>query len=284
MFTDENNRLTPRGTAKLIFLACLGIIVVILFFGSWKIVGAGEEGVFMKLGAVQERSLDEGLHFKLPFIHKIKAINVQTQKAQVTVDAASADLQQVTATIALNYHIKRGSAWNLYKEIGMRYKDRVIDPAVEESVKASTANFTAKELITKRSEVKALSKEKLSAQLLPFHIVLDEFSIENFNFDPEFDKAIEAKQIAEQQALKAENDLKRVEFEQAQEIEKAKAEAKKSELQALALSHDASAKNLIKKIEAEATLELARKWDGKLPANWVIGGTIMDKLIFKFAQ
>ena len=123
-----------------------------------------------------------------------------------------------------------------------------------------------------------------AAEFLVLDIVLDEFSIENFDFTPEFDAAIEAKVTAEQNALKAQHDLARVEFEQQQEIEKAKAFAKKSELEAEALSNTASATNLIRKIEAEATLELAKKWNGILPNNWVIGGTVLDKLIDKMSR
>lgn len=283
-YLNERGNITPKGVGMLLFLAVAAIVLLILVFGSWSIVKAGNEGVLIKLGAVQQYSLSEGFHWKAPFLHKIKNVNVQTQKAQVTADAASADLQQVTATIALNYHIQRGFAYKLYQDIGMAYKERVIDPAVEEAVKASTANFTAEELITKRQEVKAAAKDRLAAQLKPFYIVLDEFSIENFDFTPEFDAAIEKKVTAEQNALTAQHDLARVEFEQKQEIEKAKALAEKSRLEAQALSNTASAKNLIEKIEAEATLEFAKRWNGVLPNNWVIGGTVMDKLIQKFAQ
>ena len=283
-FLDENGDITLAGVKRIIAWGIFAVFFIIFAFGSWAIVPPGHRGVLIKLGAVQDRSLEEGFYWKMPFIHQIRKMNIQTQKEETQADAASKDLQQVTATIATNFHVRPDMAHKVYQMIGTDYKARVIDPAVEEAVKASTSKFNAGELITKREEVKSVAKDVLRAQLAQFNIVLDEFSIVDFQFSEQFDSAIEAKVTAAEQAKKAENDLRRVEFEQQQEIEKAKAFAKKSELEAQALSNTVSASNLIRKIEAEAVLEFAKSWNGILPNNWVIGGTVLDRLIEKFSR
>ena len=283
-FFEESNGYTRPKVGFIVTHIVGGVFLLVVLFGSWATVPAGHRGVKVHMGAVEEHSLSEGFHWKLPFVQDIIVVNVQTQKSEVQADSASKDLQEVSTTIALNFRIDPSNAWKLYQEIGEDYDFRVIAPAIEEAVKTATAQYTAEELITKRNEVKNVAKDALKNQIAPFHIALEEFSIVNFSFSEEFDRAIEQKVTANELALKAENDLKRVEFEQQQEIEKAKAHAEKARLEALALQNSVAAANLTKKLEAEAMLEFAKKWNGQLPANWVVGGTVVDKFLNNFAK
>ena len=246
---------------KLISILIGVVILFILVNSSFKTVGAGERGVvFSKFGGVKDRILNEGLQFKIPFIEDIIPVDVKVQKAQTDATAASKDLQTVSSTIAINYHIDPGQVNTVYQEIGLFFKDRVIDPAVQESVKAVTAQFTAEELITRRSEVSDNIKEDLRLRLIKFNIIMDGVNIVDFSFSRGFNEAIEAKQTAEQNALKAERDLDRIKIEAQQKITQAKAEAESQRLQRATISP------IILQLRA------IEKWDGHFPQ--VVGGAL----------
>ncbi|MFQ5510010.1 MAG: prohibitin family protein, partial [Leptospirillia bacterium] len=182
-------------------------VVAILFLGfnfAFETVGAGERGVvFSKFGGVKDQVLSEGLHFKIPLVEDIIPVDVKVQKAQTRAAASSKDLQTVSSIFAINYHVAGDRVHVVYQDVGTDFKSRIIDPAVQEAVKAITAQYSAEELITKRPQVRNDIKEMLRDRLAQFNIILDEFSIVAFEFSPEFNAAIEAKQTAEQNALKA---------------------------------------------------------------------------------
>jgi regulator of protease activity HflC (stomatin/prohibitin superfamily) len=234
---------------------------VFLLSSSFAIVGAGERGVvFSKLGGVKQLILGEGLRFKIPFLEDIIKVDVKVQKSQTDATAASKDLQTVSSTIALNFHIDPGKVNVVYQELGLFFKERMIDPAVQESVKAVTALFTAEELITRRSEVSDKIKENMTTRLLDFNIIVDGFNIIDFSFSRGFNDAIEAKQTAEQNALKAKRDLDRIKIEAEQKITQARAEAEGQRLQRETIS------------PTILQLRAIEKWDGKFPQ--VIGGAM----------
>jgi regulator of protease activity HflC (stomatin/prohibitin superfamily) len=237
------------------------VIVGMVLMGSFKVVGAGERGVvFSKISGIKDVQLGEGLHFKIPFIEEIITIDVKVQKSQLEARAASSDLQNVSSTVAVNYHVDPRWGHKVYQEIGLAYRERVIDPAVQESVKGVTAQYTAEALITKRSEIKDKITADLSARLMKFNILVDEFSIVDFQFSAEFNAAIEAKQGAEQSALKATRDLDRIKVEAEQTISRARAEAEAMRIQQTTLT------------PMLLQLRALEKWDGHLPT--VSGGAV----------
>lgn len=245
--------------------ALIGVIVVILAFivlkSTFETIGAGMRGVvFSRFGGVQDRILDEGLRFKIPFIEYIIQMDVKIQKSETSTSAASKDLQMVSSTIAINYHVDPEKVNKVYQTIGKHFKERVIDPAVQESVKAATAQFTAEELIARRQEVKEQIKESLAERLAAFNIVVDEFNIVDFTFSRKFDEAIEAKQEAEQRALKAKRDLERIKIEAEQKITQARAEAEAQRIQ-----RETITPTLLQ-------LRAIEKWDGHFPQ--VVGGAL----------
>lgn len=239
---------------KLIGYAVAGIFILIILGSSFRTIGPGERGVvFSQFGGVKDVILDEGLRFKIPFVEDIIKIDVRIQKSQTDASAASKDLQIISSTIAVNYHMDPTKANKVFQEIGLAFKERVIDPSVQEAVKAVTAQFTAEELITRRSEVKEQIKESLAKRVLAFNILVDDFNIVDFSFSQQFNAAIEAKQTAEQQALKAKRDLDRIKIEAEQKITQAKAEAESQRLQ----------KETISPIILQ--LRAIEKWDGHFP-------------------
>lgn len=249
------------GGSRFIVPAIVVFALVLLLNASFQTVGAGERGVvFSQFGGVRDRVLDEGFRLKIPFIEDIILVNVQVQKSQTDATAASKDLQTVASTIALNYHIDPGKVNTVYQEIGLHFKERVIDPAVQESVKAVTAEFTAEELITRRNEVSTKIRENLTTRLMVFNIITDGFNIVDFAFSREFNIAIEAKQTAEQNALKAKRDLDRIKIEAEQKVASAKAEAESQRLQGVTITP------IILQLRA------IEKWDGHFPQ--VIGGAM----------
>ncbi len=242
---------------KTVVKVFVGIIVVILLINImsfFTVVNAGERGILLQLGTVKE-VYEPGLHFQVPLLTNVVIMDVQTQKSQDTVDAASKDLQQIEATVALNYHADPGNVDKIYQQIGMDYASRIIDPSIQESVKEVTAQYTAEELIAKRSEVKTLIVKSLQERLKPYNVIVDDVSIVNFNFSAEFNASIESKQTAVQSALKAENDLKRIQIEAQQKIETAKADAESIRIQGEALKDN----------NGLVQLKMVEKWNGQMP-------------------
>ena len=255
--------MSEMSRSKLIKLVIIvvAILFVILFINPFVIIGAGERGVVLTFGAVGSKVLDEGLHLRIPFVQKIIKVDVKVQKAQPDATAASKDLQDIHSTIALNYHISPDHANVVYQKIGIHFADRVIDPTVQEVVKAVTAKYTAVELITQREKVRGDIRELLKKRLIDYDIMVDDFAIVNFRFSPQFTQAIESKQTAEQFALRAQRDLDRIKIEAQQKIAQAQAEAEALRLQKMNVTAE-----LIKLRQIEASMKAIEKWDGHLPS------------------
>jgi regulator of protease activity HflC (stomatin/prohibitin superfamily) len=241
------------------------ILVFFLFLNPWVQVGAGQRGVVLNFGAVQDKVLDEGLHFRIPIMQKVALMDVKVQKAVTDAVSGSADLQDVTSSVALNYHIVPDKANVVYQTIGVEFKERIIDPAIQEVTKAVSARYSAEELITKRPAVSEAMRTTLAERLMVHNIAVDAVSIVAFSFSKIFTEAIESKQTAEQLALKAKRDLDRIRIEAEQKVTAAKAEAESLRLQRANISTD-----LIELRKIEANLKAIEKWNGILPQ--VTGG------------
>lgn len=234
-------------------VAALIAIFIIVAVTPFTVIDAGERGVVTRVGAYA-RTVEPGIHWVTPLVESVVKFDVRTQKEQAEASAASADLQTVNATVAVNYNIDPVKVGDLYVRIGSDYKSRVIDPAIQEVVKASTAKYTAEELITKRAlvteEIQSALKERLGAN----DIQISSVSIVNFNFSESFNAAIEAKVTAEQDALAAKNKLAQIEFEAQQKIETAKADAEAIRIQAQAINSQGGADYV--------ALKKIYQWDG----------------------
>lgn len=248
-----------KGPMRLL-LIIIGVLVVFLLLNPWIQIGAGERGVVLNFGAVQDSVLGEGLHFRIPIMQKVVPMDVKVQKSLTNAAASSSDLQEVSSEVALNYHIIPDRANIVYQSIGVQFKERIIDPAVQEVVKAVTAKYTAEELITKRPAVSEAMRANLAERLMTYNIAVDAFSIVGFSFSKIFMEAIESKQTAEQLALKAKRDLERIKIEAEQKVTAAKAEAESLRLQRANISPD-----LIELRKIEANLRAIDKWNGILP-------------------
>jgi len=242
---------------KIIIFSIIAVIGLFLLMSlsPFGIINAGERGIFLRFGAVTGRIVSEGLYFRIPIVESIKVMDVKIQKDEADVSAASKDLQTVTSRVALNYHIDPAQVAHVYQNIGVEYKARLIDPYVQEAVKAISAKYTAEELITKRELVREDIKTALRIKFANSGILVDEFNIVNFEFSRSFNEAIEAKVTAEQNALAAKNKLEQIKFESEQAIAAAKGKAEAQRIEGDALRANPQV------IELRAI----EKWDGKLP-------------------
>ncbi len=258
---------------KIVVLAVAILVVGVVVFSSFTVVSAGHTGVVLTFGAVEDTVLDEGLHFKIPFIQRVVQVNNRTQKIETEGSASSKDLQIVSYVVAVNYHVNNDSSASLYQNVGVDYGTVVVVPAIQESIKAVSAQYTAEELITKRQAVGDQIKEALSEKINQYGLTVEIFNIVNFDFSEEFNAAVEAKQTAQQNALKAEQDLARIEVEAKQKITQAEAEAESIRLIQEALAKSPDYVDYIK----------WSKWNGELPTVMSDSGVLisMDELAGK---
>ncbi len=254
-----------RRVAAIVIAAA--VLFLFLVLNPFVKIDAGERGVVLNFGAVQNEVLDEGLHIRIPIMQRIVKMDVKIQKSETRAEAASKDLQDIQSVIALNYHIIPEKANWVYQNIGVAFKERVIDPTVQESVKAVTARYTAVQLIGERENVSTAIKDALSQKLSDYNLFVDGFSVIDFSFSKKFTDAIEAKQEAEQLALKAQRDLERVKIEAEQKVAQAKAEAESLRLQKQQIT-----KELIELRKIEALREAIAKWNGTVPNVLLSGG------------
>jgi regulator of protease activity HflC (stomatin/prohibitin superfamily) len=241
------------------FLILAVVVFAVSVLNPTVFVPAGSRGILLEWGQVKS-VLPEGLNFKIPIVQSAVLIVVQTQKFEAESTAASKDLQNVHTKVALNYHLSPDAVGKLYRDVGMDYSDRVISPAVQESVKAATATYTAEQLITQRAMVKERIDHLLTERLVKYDVTVETTSITDFQFSDIFTQSIESKVTAEQLALKAENDLIRIKTEAQQKIESAKAEAESLRIQ----------NEQLQKSKDVLALRWIEKWNGQLPM--VYGG------------
>jgi regulator of protease activity HflC (stomatin/prohibitin superfamily) len=279
-----SNSNSSKGILRIAIPAIVGVIIVaILIVSGVKIVDAGNRGVLLNFGAVDiSRSLDEGIHFVVPVRDNVVQMEVRTQKITEDTVSASQDLQDVSTQVALNYRLDPDNAQVVYRQLGIDYANRVIVPAIQESVKQVTARFNAEELITQRESVKTEIEQQIRARLAAYNIIVDTISITEFQFSQEFVRAVEAKVAAQQRALQAQNELRRIEIE----AQQAEARAVGEQQANIARAEGVRQANVLQaQGEAQAITTIdqqlqqspsylewlkSQKWNGKLPL--VVGG------------
>ena len=248
---------------KYVLLAIIVIFLIITFFNSFKTIPTGFVGVKTRFGQVQDTMLNEGLNLKVPFIEKIVLMDCRTQKTEYTMEASSKDLQKISNfKIAINYNITNDTANKLYRSVGVDYKSIIVEPAIQEAMKATVANYTAEELITKRNEVSEFALDKLSPKLQENGITLTSLNILDLSFSEEFDTAVEQKQIVEQETQKAQYELEKARVENQKKIENAQADA-----EVMAAQNAQITDNYLKLKEIENQKAMIEKWNGQLPTT-----------------
>ena len=238
---------------KMIGIISIIIVCLLLIVQCFCIVESGEVGIRVRFGKVGKNTTSEGINLKIPVVEKIEKLNIRVQKIEVNTDSSSKDLQDVNMSLVVNYQINKKEAVNLYKNVGKSYEQVVLEPAIEEGIKAVTSQYTAEELITNRSEVSEKCQKELEQKVSKYGILVNDFNITNFRFSEEFTRAIEEKQVAEQKVLTAKQELEKERIEAEKKIVAAEAEKQANELKEHSLTD-----NIIKEKYIE-------KWNGELP-------------------
>lgn len=222
------------------------LIFLVLFFCSFKTIKSGEIGLKTRFGKITETSLKEGINFKIPFIEKIIKVNIKVQKAEMEIEGSTKDLQIVDTNIAVNYRIDPNKAPNLYKEVGNLYEETVLNPAIKESIKSAIAQYNAEEITINRTAVSQSCLKAIQDKVGKYGIIIEGFNLTDFSFSKEYTKAIEDKQVAEQN------------------LEKSKLEAKKKlvEAEATKKANELLQESLTDKLIMKQFIE---KWNGELP-------------------
>lgn len=272
---------SPKSSAgKIVGTAVAGVIAVILIASSFTIVPAGNTGVVLTLGKVSNTSFSEGFHLKIPFVQAVENMSNKIQVYETPASAVSKDLQTVSSNIAVNYRLVSDKSANMYQNVGTDYQTVLITPVVQECMKSATAKYTAEQLITERQAVGDEVKSALDAKLNSYGIYIEKFNIVNFDFSAEFNNAIEAKQVAEQNLLKTETEQKQaITIAEAQAKQKviaaeANANAILAEAQAQAEANRLIEASLSEKVIAYQQID---KWDGVMPK--VVSGDSNGMLI-----
>lgn len=189
-------------------LGCLGAIIVVGivgFFMAFQTVPAGSVGIVVSFGQVQDVTLPSGLHFVVPFVNSVHVIDTRVQSHEFgtqdgqPIEAASSEYQAVYLSGKFNYHVDGAYASVLYKTVGEDFASRIIDPAFKDIVKEIVPNYNIGQILLKRDAIRQTTIELLNANLARYHIIIDDVYFANISFSPEYEAAIEAKQVAQQQ-------------------------------------------------------------------------------------
>ncbi|MCU0848750.1 MAG: prohibitin family protein [Spirochaetes bacterium] len=250
------------GLKKYVSFLALAIFALLVGCGTFFTVGAGVVGVTFNTITGSTAAFSQGTYFKIPFVESVVKFDVKTQREDIKADSASKDLQKVHVHVVINYHLDYKKVNDLYVKVGRDFVEKIIHPAVNESVKASTAQFPVEEIIVKRESVKEMIENVLKERLAKYHIILESINLVNISFDEEFNKVVEQKQIEEQKIKTAEYRKKQAEQNKLTAILEAEAEAKKQDLLRQTISKDTI---MMKWIE---------KWNGQLP-TYMMGENAM---------
>ena len=253
---------------KLIIIGAAAIFVLVILLNSFTVVQAGHTGVVVTMGSVNEGVLQEGIHFKVPFVQNVVKIDNRIQKLEVNTEAFSKDLQSVKTVLAINYRVDTAKSYSIYKNIGADYENVLVVPAVNEVLKAITSQYTAEESITNRVLISDGLIEGLNKKLNDLGLYITDVNIIDFDFSEAFITAIEEKQVAQQQLLKAETEKQTA-------ITNAQASAEAAKIKA---EGDAKANKLLNDSLTDKVLENKKidKWNGELPKVSGSGSTIID--------
>ncbi len=243
---------------KLLLPAVL-VVAVMLAFSAFFIVPPGEVAIKTRLGAIVD-SYGEGMHFKLPFLESVTKFSIQIQRANIKTQAFSKDLQTMNAHLVVNHRIEQGTAVSIFRNLGPNYVENIVDPAVQEVFKAIAARYSAERVISERNELVMEINKEVKERLTAKQIVVTDISVVDLDFTEQFLKAVEDKQVADQQAQMAGKLVEKAKRDAEQQIAKSRGEA-----EALRMQREQVTPALIELRKVDAQLKAIEKWNGVLP-------------------
>jgi len=264
-------------------LAIVGLIVAIVLYNSQIMISSGNEGVLMKFGSVQSQPLHPGLHVLIPEYETAAIVSVQPETITSAENAATLDLQNIETSVAITYHIDPDDAPFFYENFRnvQSLATKIIKPTVSNDVRAITAHYNAEELITKRDEVDAKIKDLIVKSLLPYRLHVEAINTSNFSFSSSYADAIEAKQVQQQNTLKAQYSLDQEKIDAQKQVVQASANAEaqiakaKGDAQATILTAQAQSKanELVSSSLTPIIIQqqAIARWNGTLPSYMTSG-------------
>lgn len=258
----EVKNMDKNGVAGVVTVLILFVIAVLLC-NPIVVVGVGQRGVKVTLGKVSPESLGEGMHFIMPYIQRIAKMDVKTQKYTTQTHVYTKDIQQAKISYVVNYNLVADSAYRMYQEVGMDYVSKVINPVLEGTIKDVIGKWNAQDLVANREEATNDILAKLKDQLTERYVNVTDFQIIDIGYSEVFERAIESKVTAEQDALKAKNKTVQIQEEAKQKVISAEAEAKSMSIRANALTQN----------KALVEYEAVQKWNGILP-QYMMGNSV----------
>jgi len=242
-----------------LWVPILAVAVVILALSAFFIVPPGEVAIKTRLGSIVD-SYSEGMHFKVPLLESVTRFSIQIQRANIKTQAFSKDLQTMNVLLVVNHRIQRETAVSIFRNLGPGYVDNIVNPAVQEVFKAIAARYSAEKVISERStlveEINAEVKERLTKK----EIIVTDISVVDLDFTDQFLKAVEDKQVADQQAQMAGKLVEKAKRDAEQQIAKSRGEA-----EALRMQREQVTPQLIELRKVDAQLKAIEKWNGVLP-------------------
>lgn len=235
--------------AGIVIFSIIALFVIVTIFLSFTIVSSGEVGLRVRMGKITTVTTGEGVNFKIPYIEKIIKVNIKVQKSELEVESSTKDLQTVYTSVAVNYRIDSSKASYLYKTVGNNYEEIVLMPAIKESIKSAIAQFNAEEITTNRTVVSESCQKAIQSKVEKYGILIEDFNLTNISFSEEYTKAIEEKQVAEQ-------NLEKAQLEAQAKVVQAQAEKEANDLLRQTLTNEVLIQQFIE------------KWDGKLPDTY----------------
>lgn len=278
IFTKTAPTGAGRKAGRFVVLAVILVLAAVIFASCVTAIPTGHTGVVTTFGSVEDYTYDAGVHLKLPW-QKVVMMDNRIQKQTVDLSCFSSDIQEVTMTYTVNYQINKANAQNIYKNIGTEYYNTVIIPCITESTKVIAAKYSAEDLVSERTDLASAIEAELSAKLAAFNVELVSTSIEDMDFTDAFTNAVEEKQVAQQNKLRAET-----------EAEKAKIEAEaQAAVQRIEAQAEADARLIKAEAEAEANRKVAESltdsilynkfidtWNGEMPLVTGGGGNLIN--------
>jgi prohibitin 1 len=241
----------------------IALFVLMIFFGSFYVIGVGEVGVIFNQATGKTKSVQSGFNLKIPFVEVLSVFDIRTQRIDIVEDCASKDLQLVRMKTVLNYHLDYTKVNEIFTKVGRDYTYKIITPITNEIAKALVSQYTVENIIVKRSELKDKIEEALRAKFKEYYIIIESVNLVNVDFTPEFNRVVEAKQIEEQKIKTAE--YKKMQAAQNKEavILEAEGESRRQELIRATVNPQI------------VSLEWIKKWDGKLPVTMLGDKTLL---------